>query len=410
MTRPRQRRSSRALAEAVRGVLPRAGHRVEPTRPSARPRTSTSRARLGAVPTRPATPDVQRCYGGAIRVPSSSSRRARYAARKQGSQAQVRTLVPAVDAGTLSSPETPRALFVVMAERRERQLFRVVDWTAHAREQSTTTQQRPRVPKPILHAGGRLIVAGAIAMIALFGSVAALAAWTTFTVARPTLTLSPPTGISAVASAPSVTVGWDAPRLTSDRTRSALRYTVTRYDDDGAVIGPASCGDIPSSGGSLRHFTCTDTPGVGTFKYRITATSRSLTAWSGFTDSVTVGSTSTSVASTMNPSVVGERVAFTATVASVPAGIPTRRGGVLRWPHAGRSLRRSQRHPAEWLDSDVLRHLHEPHRRPARSQRHLSGRRDPHGLDVGPAVPDGGGRFTRLRSRPCRHVDIDAAG
>jgi hypothetical protein len=131
--------------------------------------------------------------------------------------------------------------------------------------------------------------------------------------------LTTPANVSAAAVAPSITVSWDASTLAGG-TVAATSYTVERYDGTGTDLGAGCAGSIPSSNGSpntFGHFQCTDSPGTsGTFKYKITAIFRTWTKQSGFTNSITIASTTTAVSSSANPSVSGQSVTYTATVSS----------------------------------------------------------------------------------------------
>jgi large repetitive protein len=137
-----------------------------------------------------------------------------------------------------------------------------------------------------------LIISGSLAaMLALSVGV-----WAYFTTTGSGLasassgTLNAPANPSASTSGANVTVDWDAAFL-GDGSTPAENYTVERFTGGGSDVG-AACGGatIPSSSGlpnASGHFHCTDTPGSGTFKYKITATYRSWTATSAFTNSVT---------------------------------------------------------------------------------------------------------------------------
>jgi len=136
--------------------------------------------------------------------------------------------------------------------------------------------------------------------------------------------LTSPGSPKAGVTAPNVSVTWTA--STIGGAVAASSYTVERYDGSGVDLGEASCGAVPSSVGfpdAFGGFSCTDSPSTGTFKYKITAHYQSWTVSSGFTNSVTVGATATTVSSTANPSKPNQQVTYTATVTVEPAGTPT---------------------------------------------------------------------------------------
>ncbi len=122
----------------------------------------------------------------------------------------------------------------------------------------------------------------------------------------------------------SVSVTWTA--STVGGVVAASSYTIERYSSSGTDLGEASCGTVSSSMGvpdPFGSFSCTDSPAAGTFKYKVTAHYLSWTASSGFTNSVTVGTTMTAVSSTVNPAKPNQQVTYTATVTVEPAGTPT---------------------------------------------------------------------------------------
>jgi hypothetical protein len=110
-------------------------------------------------------------------------------------------------------------------------------------------------------------------------------------------------------------------------TVAATSYTVERYDGSGTDIAAASCSPVSASAGvpdAFGNFSCADSPGTGTFKYKITARyNTSWTATTGFTNAVSPATSMTMLASAANPSVTGQQVTFTATVTLAPAGTPT---------------------------------------------------------------------------------------
>jgi hypothetical protein len=115
-------------------------------------------------------------------------------------------------------------------------------------------------------------------------------------------TLSVPASPTATASGGGVTVTWGASTI-GGTVAAATSYTVERYDGGGTYIAAALCSPVPSTLGvpnAFGSFSCADSPGPGTFKYKITALyNTSWTATSGFTNSVspaTATSTATATA------------------------------------------------------------------------------------------------------------------
>jgi DNA-binding beta-propeller fold protein YncE len=136
--------------------------------------------------------------------------------------------------------------------------------------------------------------------------------------------LTSPGDPHASVAASSVNVAWTA--STIGVAVAAGSYTVERYSPAGADLGEASCATVPSSAGlpdAFGEFSCTDSPSMGTFKYRITAHYRSWFASSGFTESVSLAASATALASTVNPARPNQQVSYTATVTVEPSGTPT---------------------------------------------------------------------------------------
>lgn len=138
-------------------------------------------------------------------------------------------------------------------------------------------------------------------------------------------TLSTPGSPAASAVVANARVTWNA--STINATVAATSYTIERYDDQGTDLGAACGGTVLSGGGvpdAFGGFSCTDSPGPGTFKYTITAHYHSSwNATTGFTNTVTPGSSTSTIASSANPSMTGQQVTYTATVTVSPAGSPT---------------------------------------------------------------------------------------
>jgi len=137
--------------------------------------------------------------------------------------------------------------------------------------------------------------------------------------------LSTPGSVAASTSGATVHVTWSASSING--TVAATSYLVERYTSAGADLGAAGCSPVPSSAGipnALGSFSCTDNPGSSSYKYKVTARyNNSWTATSGFTNTVTPGSSTTTLVSSANPSVSGQQVTFTATVTVSPSGTPT---------------------------------------------------------------------------------------
>ena len=192
------------------------------------------------------------------------------------------------------------------------------------------TAARSRTLKPRNRLGswsrpGILVAVGL--MVAL---VAGIGVWAYFTstgsgtASASVSTLSAPGSPAAAASGGGVTVTWTA--STVNGATAATSYTIERYSGSGTDLGAASCSPVSSSSGTpdaFGSFSCADSPGTGTFKYQITALFRSWTATTGFTNAVSPATSSTVVATSGTPSVVGQQVTYTATATLSPGGTPT---------------------------------------------------------------------------------------
>ncbi|HEY5044426.1 MAG TPA: beta-propeller fold lactonase family protein [Solirubrobacteraceae bacterium] len=138
------------------------------------------------------------------------------------------------------------------------------------------------------------------------------------------ISLTVPASPLASAGASTVTVTWAASTISG--SVAANSYTVERYTAGGTDLGSASCGPVPSSAGTpnaFGSFSCTDSPPAGRYTYKIVAHYRTWTAGTGFTPSVSLGSSSTTVSSSTNPSIAEGQVTYSATVSVEPAGTPT---------------------------------------------------------------------------------------
>jgi DNA-binding beta-propeller fold protein YncE len=143
---------------------------------------------------------------------------------------------------------------------------------------------------PIRRYGLRLLlgVAGAFGM-AVANAHAYISTTGSGTAGAGVSSLTAPGAPHASLAATSVSVTWTASTIGAVVAAAASSYTVERYDGSGTDLGEASCGAVSSSMGipdAFGSFSCTDSPVVGTFKYRITAHYRSWTASGGFTNSV----------------------------------------------------------------------------------------------------------------------------
>jgi hypothetical protein len=111
--------------------------------------------------------------------------------------------------------------------------------------------------------------------------------------------LSTPASPAASASGTTATITWNASTIAG--SVAATSYTVERYTSAGTDVGAASCSPVSSSSGNpdaFGSFTCSDSPGGGTFKYKITAKYHSSwTATTAFTSTVSVQFATTTSAS-----------------------------------------------------------------------------------------------------------------
>src|SRR5437763_6856386 len=102
--------------------------------------------------------------------------------------------------------------------------------------------------------------------------------------------LSTPASPGASASGTTATITWNA--STIGGSVAATSYTVERYTSTGTDLGAASCSPVSSSSGNpnaFGSFSCSDSPGGGSFEYKITARYHSSwTATTAFTNTVSV--------------------------------------------------------------------------------------------------------------------------
>ncbi len=186
------------------------------------------------------------------------------------------------------------------------------------------TAPRTRARRAAPSRGVRALHVGILLTVLMSVSGTSWAFWTVTgrgTSSAATATISPPSSVTAAAAngATSVTVTWAAPSAGVAPTG----YRVERTSIASGVTVPA-CGSSPSS--LLSTTSCTDVSVPdGTYRFTVVAVRSGWTATSTPSDPVTVQAavaTSTSVASTANPSVVGQSVTYTAKVTAV-SGAPT---------------------------------------------------------------------------------------
>ena len=145
--------------------------------------------------------------------------------------------------------------------------------------------------------------------------------------------LSAPGDLAAVVSAGAVEITWSASSVAGGIAASG--YTIERYGTGGESLGPATCSPVASAAGQpdpLGQFSCVDRPSPGVYAYAVTAHYGSWSTSSARTSDVELATSQTSLASSANPASVGERVVYTATVETAPAGFP---GGAVRFLDGG---------------------------------------------------------------------------
>lgn len=176
---------------------------------------------------------------------------------------------------------------------------------------------------------GRLVIVLVATVVFTTLAGAAFGYWGTFgsgVGSARTGTLNAPNGVnvSSTAGSGSVSVSWSSP----SGTPAAQGYYVKRTPSAGGASAFA-CGTSASTLNAGN--SCTDS-GVadGTYTYAVTAVYNSWTAASAPSSSVTVSNTigtTTTLTSSSNPSVVGQQVTYTATVAAT-SGSATPTGSV----------------------------------------------------------------------------------
>ncbi len=120
------------------------------------------------------------------------------------------------------------------------------------------------------------------------------------TAAASVASMTAPGSPSATGSGASLQLTWTASTVAG--SSAATSYTVERYSGTGTDLGSADCSPVQSSSGvpnAFGSFSCTDSPGTGTFKYQVTAHYHA--AWTktaGFTNSVTLSSLNISAPAT----------------------------------------------------------------------------------------------------------------
>src|SRR5947209_11416292 len=134
----------------------------------------------------------------------------------------------------------------------------------------------------------------------------------------------------AAASGNTATVTWTA--STINGSVAATSYTVERYSRAGADLSAAPCSPVASSSGSpnaFGSFSCTDSPGAGTFKYTITATYNSpWSAATSFTNTATAKNTTAVTAAGPASTNAGSAIAASS-ISSVLSGATSGGGGTI---------------------------------------------------------------------------------
>ncbi len=179
---------------------------------------------------------------------------------------------------------------------------------------------RRRLPGLIAIAVSAVLAAGAVAAFSTTGSGTAAASITTLTVP----------GSLLASSGNNVTVTWTA--STIGGTVAATSYAVERYSSGGTDLGAASCSPVASSSGTpdaFGSFSCTDSPGAGTYKYKVTAQyDSSWTATSAFTNTATARNTTTTTTSAPASGTAGSAIAA-ASIGSTLSGATAGAGGSI---------------------------------------------------------------------------------
>ncbi|MHB1858956.1 MAG: beta-propeller fold lactonase family protein [Solirubrobacteraceae bacterium] len=141
--------------------------------------------------------------------------------------------------------------------------------------------------------------------------------------------LSVPGGLSAVLAGGEIEIKWTASSIGGSVPASS--YTVERYSEGGADLGPAACSPVAAGTGApnaLGSFSCAERPAPGSYEYRVTAHYESWSTRSARTGPVELATSQTSLAVSANPASVGAPVLYTATVEGAPSGTP---GGAVRF-------------------------------------------------------------------------------
>jgi trimeric autotransporter adhesin len=174
---------------------------------------------------------------------------------------------------------------------------------------------RRRLSGPLALVVLAVLAGGALASFSTTGAGTAAASITTLSVP----------GSPAASSGDNVSVTWSASTIAG--TVAATSYVVERYTSGGSDLGPASCSPVPASSGTpnaFGSFSCTDSPGAGTYEYKITARyNGSWTAASGFTNTATARNATTTSVGAPGSSTAGVAIAsgsISATLAGAGAG------------------------------------------------------------------------------------------
>ncbi len=148
-------------------------------------------------------------------------------------------------------------------------------------------------------------------------------------------TLHAPGSAKAAVTEAGVRVTWKPSTISAGNY--ATSYTVARYSSAGIYLAQATCGTVLATGEETSASTieCTDEPGPGSFEYAITARYRSWTATPVQTEAATFYTSSTTLASSADPTTPNSPVTYAATVEVAPSGTP---GGAVRFTEAGTTI------------------------------------------------------------------------
>lgn len=185
---------------------------------------------------------------------------------------------------------------------------------------------------------GRLSLRSALLALAAFAYMATaglayLSSTGTGVASASVAKLSAPGSPTATLSGGNVRVSWKPSTIAGGPQASS--YTVERYDGSGKALGEASCGTVTPAG-EPASIECLDEPkAAGAFEYTVKAHYGNWSATSGFTESVTVRTSATSLTASANPTTVGSTLTYTATVEVAPVGTP---GGTVEFRDGGTAI------------------------------------------------------------------------